>query len=163
MPKQKLCVGCFFLWMPNARVGWQMLVLVGWLLTKWPGVPFWSPMGGLGGSGAVEFCSKNLVDCAFYNLFWPFLEGHCAKDEYRLCFFWVGGGVIFSQQRVLNELQANFFRELIFWRRYVLANRPLFALFGLCSFVENVKVSVGTANRQATKNLQTMWLGLAKR
>ncbi|MEC7085091.1 MAG: hypothetical protein VXW60_03045, partial [Bacteroidota bacterium] len=59
--------------------------------------------------------------------------------------------------------QANFFRELIFWRRYVLANRPLFALFGLCSFVENVKVSVGTANRQATKNLQTMWLGLAKR
>jgi hypothetical protein len=97
-------------------------------------------------------------------IFDVFLEGHCAKDEYRLCFFWVGGWVIFLQQRLLNELQANFFRELIFWRRYVLANRPLFAFFGLCSFVENFKGSVGTANRQATqKNMQTMWLGLAKR
>jgi hypothetical protein len=84
-------------------------------------------------------------------IFDVFLEGHCAKDEYRLCFFWVGGWVIFLQQRLLNELQANFFRELIFWRRYVLANRPLFAFFGLCSFVENFKGSVGTANRQATQ------------
>ena len=73
----------------------------------------------------------------------------------------MGGWVIFLQQRLLNELQAIFFYDRIFFlRRYVLATRSFFDLFALCLFVENFKGSMGTANRQAAETYKPCSLGL---